>query len=350
MTTIRLPGLVDLHVHLRDPGQIQKEDFYTGTAAALAGGYTTVFDMPNNAEPITTVTRLKHKIEIARSKIVADVGFYFGSLGDNLDEFEEAKTLACGLKLYLNVTTGNYLLAPAHLLKIFRAWHSQKPILVHAEADVIETVLKVTAKTNQPTHVCHVSSKAELAPIIKAKRSGLPVTCGVTPHHLFLTTADEKRLGNYGLVKPSLKPKVDQDFLWENLEHIDVIESDHAPHKPAEKEAGAFGLPGLETTLPLLLQAEIDGKIHREDIIKKCSTSPRSIIGLSEDPTSYIDISPETYELSNDSLKTKCGWSPFAGQTVFGKVDKVTLRGKVVFDNGQVLAGAGQGKVISKTF
>ncbi|HUD05977.1 MAG TPA: dihydroorotase family protein [Candidatus Saccharimonadales bacterium] len=346
MNKIILPGLVDLHVHLRDPGQTQKEDFYTGTSAALAGGYTTVFDMPNNAEAITTTAKLKQKIKIAKNKSVADIGFHFGSLGDNLDQFEEAKKLASGLKLYLNVTTGNYLIDPAHLLKIFRAWNSRKPILLHAEADVIKTALGVTKNTMQPTHVCHVSCKDELLPIIEAKKAGLPVTCGVTPHHLFLTDKAEKRLGNFGLMKPSLKPKSDQDYLWENLEYVDVIESDHAPHTSGEKAEGVFGVPGLETTLPLMLQAERDGKITREELIKKCSTNPRTIVGLKEDSSSYVEVSPESYVFSNDQLKTKCGWSPFAGQVVYGRISKVVLRNKIVFEKGQVLAKPGAARII----
>lgn len=350
MSNIKLPGLVDLHVHLRDPGQTHKEDLYTGTVAALAGGFTTIFDMPNNEQPITTVTALKQKINIAKTKIVADVGFYFGSLGDNLAEFEEAKKLACGLKLYLNPTTGNYLLDPAHLLKIFQAWGSPKPILLHAEADVIKSALVITKQTRQPTHVCHISCKAELLPIIQAKKAGLPVTCGVTPHHLFLTNADEKLLGNYGLMKPSLKPKSDQDFLWKNLKYIDVFESDHAPHTHGEKAEGAFGVPGLETTLPLLLQAELEGRISRKDIVKKCSTNPRKIIGLNEDSTSFIEVKLESYKLTNDQLKTKCGWSPFNGRMVFGRVSKVVLRDKTVFKDSEVLAKSGEGNIILKTF
>ncbi|HUC95485.1 MAG TPA: amidohydrolase family protein [Candidatus Saccharimonadia bacterium] len=343
---IKLPGLVDIHVHLRDPGQTQKEDFYSGTMAALAGGYTTVFDMPNNAEPITTVVKLKEKIKIAKTKVVSDIGFHFGSLGDNLSEFEQAKKLASGLKLYLNVTTGNYLLDPSYLLKIFKAWNSKKPILLHAEADVIKTALKITQQTKQPTHVCHVSCRDELMPIIEAKKAGLPVTCGVTPHHLFLSNKDELRLGNYGLMKPALKPKSDQDFLWNNMGYIDVIESDHAPHTRTEKKEGAFGVPGLETTLPLMLQAEREGKITRQDLIIKCSTNPRSIIGLSEDPTTYVEITPEEYKISNAQLKSKCGWSPFDSQSVFGRIKRVVMRGKTVFENGETQVKQGSGRII----
>src|SRR3989344_4242333 len=147
MKTFRLPGLVDLHVHLRDPGQTHKEDFYTGTSAALAGGYVAIFDMPNNATPITTLETLEEKIQSAKNKIVCDAGFHFGSLGDYLDEFDKVKGKVFGLKLYLNVTTGNYLLEPDNLVKIYQAWPKSKPILLHAEADIIDTVLEAVRRS-----------------------------------------------------------------------------------------------------------------------------------------------------------------------------------------------------------
>ena len=348
MTTssFTLPGLVDLHVHLRDPGQTHKEDFLSGTSAALAGGYTDIFDMPNNQEPIVSESALKAKIASAKEQIVCDVGFHFGSLGDNLDEFAKVNDRVSGLKLYLNVTTGNYLLSPEFLTKIFKAWDSPKPILVHAEADVIETVLKVTAETGQKTHICHVSCRAELEPIIRAKQAGLPVTCGVTPHHLFLSEQDEARLGNYGRMKPALKPQSDLDYLWDNLDQVDVIESDHAPHTHAEKDEGAFGVPGLETTLPLLLQAEREGRLSRADIIAKCADNPRRILGLKADPTTSVEVEPVEFEITNDNLQTKCGWTPFAGMTGFGRVKTVTLRGEVVYRDGKVLAKPGSGRLV----
>lgn len=181
MSNLILPGLIDPHVHLRDPGQTQKEDFYTGTSAALAGGYTTILDMPNNKVPITTLEKLEKKIKIAKEKIVCDVGFYFGSIGENLGEFEklffysssererveklslnssrQARTiknlssLIFGLKLYLNRTTGNFIIEKNLLESIFTTWLSTfqsmslcssilstknvKPILVHAERRLI---------------------------------------------------------------------------------------------------------------------------------------------------------------------------------------------------------------------
>lgn len=250
---LTLPGLIDPHVHFRTPGQTHKEDFITGTKAAIAGGFTSVIDMPNNKLTVTSYKLLVGKMEIAKKQILCDVGFHFGSLGDNLDEFaklfkypssersesrslgtssRQARTIKSqvfGLKLFLNKTTGNFIIDRKSLLSIYNAWssfaHSELrngkpsslPILVHAEEDVIDLVIKVCSQTKKKTHVCHVSSKEELKKIISAKKKGLPITCGVTPHHLFLTEKDVKRLGSYGMMKPTLKSKEDVNFLWKKF-------------------------------------------------------------------------------------------------------------------------------------
>lgn len=343
---ITLPGLIDIHVHLRDPGQTQKEDFLTGTSAALAGGFTTVVDMPNNAEPIFSIEKLQEKINIAKQKAVSDIGFYFGSQGDNLDQFDEAAVYALGLKLYLNQTTGNFLMDPMHLQKIYKAWPKHLPVLLHAEEDVIDVAIESLKGMDRSVHICHMPSRKVLEKIIKAKRGGMRVTCGVTPHHLFLTDKDAKHLGVYGQMKPSLKSQADVDFLWEHLDDIDLIESDHAPHTKAEKEEGAFGVPGLETTLPLLLTAERDGKITRKQIIDKCVTQPAKLLCLPVEKNTYVEVSMEEYEIDNKDLKTKCGWSPFVGQKVVGKIEKVALRGELVYEHGKVLAEPGSGRVL----
>jgi len=177
----RLPGLIDIHVHFRDPGETHKEDFYTGTCAALTGGFTTILDMPNNKIPITTLERLNEKKKIARGKIVCDVGFYFGSLGNNADEFKEIQSMVYGLKLYLNKTTGNFLIDKRKLESIFTAWkkipsttalHSAKaqreiPILVHAEDKMLDAIIKLVKKIGNRVHICHISSAFDLKQIIK---------------------------------------------------------------------------------------------------------------------------------------------------------------------------------------
>ncbi len=362
MTYLTLPGLIDPHVHLRDPGQTEKEDFLTGTSAALVGGYTTVIDMPNNKTPITTAEKLEEKIQSARKKIVCDVGFYFGSMGNNLAEFPKVSSKVLGLKLFLNHTTGNYLLSLGFLEKIFKAWPNPptggSPILFHAENETFDLVLEVLKKSPRPVHLCHISTSYELKKVIEAKGQGLPVTCGVTPHHLFLDLNDLHHLSSFGMMKPPLQSRKDVEFLWKNLKEIDVIESDHAPHTIEEKQsdppAGGqyYGVPGLETTLPLLLTAAAEGKLTVNDIVRLSHDGPKRIFlpylnDVDHLRDSRVEIDPdEEWMIQNKNLLTKCKWSPFDGWKVKGRVKRVFLRGEKVFENGKVLAALGFGKIL----
>lgn len=312
-----------------------------------------VLDMPNNKIPITTFPRLQEKMDQAAHYTRYDVGFHFGSLDDNLNEFEKVKDLAYGLKLYLNMTTGGYIIDEKKLRKIYKKWHAvtkgKRPILLHAEEDVFDMVEAVLKQTPHPTHICHVSSKEELSRIIALKKKGYPITCGVCPHHLFLTEDDRKRLGPYGIMKPSLKTKKDQDFLWRSLQYIDVFESDHAPHTKEEKESEnpPSGVPGLETTLPLLLTAMSEGRITLKEIIDKCHTRTKEIFHLPDQENTYVEVDEKrTWEIKNENLFTKCKWTPFHGMKVKGKVKRVVLRGKKVFENDSVLVSAGYGIIL----
>lgn len=362
---ITIPGLLDVHTHLRTPGQTHKEDFYTGTCAAAAGGFTQIVDMPNNTIPITTAELLDEKIKLATGQAVVDTGFHFGSvgdsradkragrpfgtLGDNVQEFEKVKKQVFGLKLYLNETTGNFLIDKETLSKIFKFWPEDAgPILVHAEDDAVSEVIKNVEETGKHAHFCHISLRSDLEQIMAAQEKNLPVTCGVTPHHLFLTQEDSKKLGPFGKMKPYLKSPKDVQFFWDNLGQINIIESDHAPHTTEEKngENPPFGVPGLETTLPLLLTAVHEGKLQVKDIIRLCHDNPKRIFKLpDQDAIVEIDMDEE-YVLKNEDLFTKCGWSPFNGWRMKGRVKKVTIRGSVVFENGTITVGPGFGQVI----
>ncbi|MBU3978824.1 amidohydrolase family protein [Patescibacteria group bacterium] len=346
---ITLPGLIDPHVHLRDPGQTHKEDFTTGTMAALAGGFTTILDMPNNEIPITTLDLLTSKEKIAKKKIVCDVGFYFGSLGDNLSEFKKVQDKIFGLKLYLNQTTGNFTINLDTLKKICYAWPKTLPILIHAEENILEKAINITHITNQRLHVCHVSSQTELEIIIKAKEKKYNITCGVTPHYLFLTKKNIESLGAYGKIKPAIKSQNDVNFLWKNIDKIDLIESDHSPHTKKEKESSEspFGFTGLETTLPLLLTAAHQEKLNLDDIKRLCHDKPAKIFGIQTDPQTYIEIDEqEELTIKNENLLTKCAWSPFNGWKVKGKVKKVFLHGTKVFEDGKILVKPGFGNIL----
>jgi len=348
---ITLPGLIDVHVHLRDPGQTYKEDFYTGSCAALAGGFTTIIDMPNNKEPITTMKRLQEKIKEAKKKIVCDIGFYFGSLGNNLKEFKKVQKSVFGLKIYLNQTTGDYIVDEKAFAKICSAWPKKLPILLHAEANVIEPIIKISHNTGQRIHICHVSTKKELQTIIRAKEKSYKLTCGITPHHLFLSRGMADKLGSFGSMKPEIE-KGYREFLWKNLKYVDVIESDHAPHTIEEKKSNKppFGVPGLETTLPLLLTAVSQRRLSINQLIELCFENPKKIFNIKTDKKTYIEVDEkESYTIENKNLKTKCGWSPFQGWKVKGKVKRVFIRGKKVFENGEILVQPGFGKYVVPT-
>ncbi|HUC20451.1 MAG TPA: hypothetical protein VMR98_03085, partial [Candidatus Polarisedimenticolaceae bacterium] len=293
--------------------------------------------------------RLEAKIAGAQAQVVCDIGFYFGTLGDNFAEFPKIIGKVKGLKVYLGATTGNFTVAKAKLRDIYKAWPGDKPILLHADDDASDAVRDALEATRKPTHICHVSSQAELELVIKAKEAGLPITCGVTPHHLFLTDEDAERLGDYGRMKPPLKSRADQDFLWSHLDAIDVIESDHAPHTRAEKDSGSphFGVPGLETTLPLMLTAEAEGKLTRQQLTDRLYTNPARIFEIATDENTYVEVDMSEHEITSEGLHTKAGWTPFAGTRVIGKVARVILRGKTVYEEGKVLAAPGSGQMLS---
>lgn len=347
---LTLPGLIDPHVHLRTPGQEYKEDFTTGTAAAIAGGFTTILDMPNNLNPITTFERLEEKQKIAKENILCDVGFYFGTDGTNINEFEKVKDKVKGLKIFLNHTTGNLLIEdPTVVENIVAAWPQELPILFHAEKEKVDLVIFLAKKYKKPMHICHVSSRIDLEKIIKAKAEDMPITCGVTPHHLFLTKTVREKRGGFALMKPELESEQDVKFLWDCIDVIDVIESDHAPHTIEEKQGDnpPFGVSNLETTLPLLLTAVHEERITLDDIKRLCYENPAKIFGITTDPETSIEINmDEKWIVENEKLQTKCKWSPFSGWEMKGKVKRIFIRGTKAYENGKILVKPGFGKVL----
>ena len=346
---LKLPGLIDPHVHLRTPGQEYKEDFTSGTKAAIAGGFTTILDMPNNSVPITTFELLKQKQQIAKSTILCDVGFHFGSLGQNFEEFAKVQNGVTGIKIYLNQTTGGFIVDTNVFRKICESWPVELPILVHAEADVIGEVIEIGHQTIKKLHICHISSQKELETVINAKQHGYNVTCGVTPHHLFLTEEATQRLGSIARMKPTLKPQADVDFLWSHLQDIDIIESDHAPHSREEKQSDKppFGIPGLETTLALLLTAVKENKLTVQDIVRLCHDNPAKIFNITEDPQTYIEVDEnEEWVVDASKLFTKAKSSPWHGVPLTGKVKRVYIRGTKVFENNQFFVEPGFGQII----
>ncbi|HOT91953.1 MAG TPA: amidohydrolase family protein [Anaerolineae bacterium] len=339
---VRLPGLADVHVHLRVPGGEHKEDFFTGTAAALAGGFTTVLAMPNTTPPLTTEKTFRSVQQQAQAVALCDVHFYAGASPEHLDELPSLAQEAIGLKIYADQTYGPLRVEGLPtLLRCFQKWPRGKPIAMHAEGRTMAVGLGLAAAFGQHVHFCHVSRADEITLIAAAKARGLPVTCEVTPHHLFLTESDAARLGPFGDMRPRLATQADVEALWAHLDTtIDCIATDHAPHTRAEKLGpdAPPGVPGLETALPLMLTAVAEGRLTLERLVALMAHNPRRIFALPEQPETWIEVALDAaYTLSDEGLHTKCGWSPFSGMTIRGKVERVQLRGALVFQDGVIL-------------
>ncbi len=365
MTTIRLPGLIDAHVHLREPGYTHKEDFYSGTVAALAGGVTTLLDMPNTQPPTATPARLREKVALAQAKAVCDVGLFVGATSTDLDAYLPVAQAACGLKIYVSETFGSLRIDELGLLhRFFRSWGEKGdtvgyrsrgsangigPIAVHAEEMVLPVCLQLSHLYNVPLHIVHVTRRSEIELIAKAKERGYPVTCEVTPHHLFLTDADADRLGALGDMRPRLATADDVAAMWEYLAVVDIFATDHAPHTLEEKALSTPppGVPGVETMLPLLLTAVHEGRLTLDDITSRCVEAPRQIYGLPMQADTYIDVDVDAqYAINPAAMYSKVKWTPFAHQTVFGRIEQVVLRGIPVFADGELLAEPGSGSVL----
>lgn len=360
-----LPGVVDLHVHPRDFGQSHKEDFETCSRAAIAGGVVVAGAMPNY-EPDLEVRpynpqNMRALHDRASGRIYCDFGMWAAAQPhhDNVGELEHVLPLAIGTKFYIEPTTGNdQQLAVEAFMPAARRIHELDPtslIAAHAEDETIEeTIGRIAGDLDHPLLIPHVNNRFVLDAIIKAKKKDLPVYAEACPHHLFMTEADVVTMGWYARMKPRLGTRADQDYLWANIDWIDTFGTDHAPHTRAEKDEAnrlnpegrtgaedvkSFGVPGLEALLPLLLQAEREGKLTPKQLVEKTSTTPRRLIGIEPDPGSTVRVSMEEYGFSESDVHSKCGWSPYAGRTVTGRVLQVDLHGTPVYRRGEGVDG-----------
>lgn len=205
--------------------------------------------------------------------------------------------------------------------------------------------------TGKPVHICHVARADEMALVRRAKEWGAPISCEVAPHHLFLSQADADRLGAFGAMKPSLGNPADVAALWANLDVVDIIASDHAPHTKEEKMGTQPppGVPGVETMLPLLLDAVHARRLSLERVVALLRDGPERIFGVCA-PDAQVEVeigSPWT--VSGSALHSQCGWTPFEGARLHGHVTQVRLRGDVVYRDGVVLAQPGSGRVLARS-
>jgi dihydroorotase len=390
-----LPGLIDVHVHLRDEGKAYKEDFYSGTAAAAAGGMTTVFDMPNNTPVTMSIEALGNRMKTAEDKILVNVGFYSefpkdireieGILGQGAIGFklfmaeqvggvdihdDQALLKAFELVTKLNRLTATHAEDEASLKRaenmLKRGGRNDVDAFLKAhsedvEVKAVERLLGIERKTGMRLHFCHVSTEGGLVAIVDAKKSGMSVTCETTPHHLLLSTEDLKRTGALALTMPPVRQKNHIATLWDGIRNgsIDIIASDHAPHTIEEKEAQSIwdvkvGIPGLETTLSLMLTEVKRGRLTVGDIAVLMSENPAKIFRLKGRGTlregnaadlTVVDLSGK-YEIDSSLFHSKAKYSPFDGRTVEGKASKTFVNGQLIMDEDEIVAKPGSGMII----
>jgi len=343
-----IPGLIDVHVHFREPGFKYKETWLTGSQAAAAGGVTTVLDMPNTKPPTFTKKRLDEKRKLAKKSIV-NYGFHFGTQGDNAKEIKKVNGQVASTKLYMNLTTGKLIVEDKNAW--LRSFQAAKRMTTHSEGPTALEAIKLSKQTKTPLHIAHVGLKEELTYIKKYKSSKL--TCEVAPQHLFLDKSAVKKMGAYAMMKPNLKSKDNVTALWKGIKNglIDVIATDHAPHTHKDKTSknAPPGVPGLETMLPLLLDAMNRGKITLTKIVELTSKNPAKIFGIKNKGKLAVGydaditlIDPKiTKIVRNKDLFTKCGWSPFNGWPLKGWPTTTIVNGNIVFQNGKIYKNKG---------
>lgn len=350
-TLVKLPGLIDVHVHVREPGQTHKEDWSSCTASALAGGVTMLLAMPNTNPSVVDERTIKIAKNVADTGARCDYALFMGAAISKAEDAAKASEHAIALKMYLNDTFSTLKLdSVSHWIKHFESWPKNLPICCHSERQTMAAVLWLVELYNRPVHFCHVARAEEIQMIRIAKDRGLPVTCEAAPHHLFLTVDDLDRIGHgRGRVCPPLATQEDQKALWDNLDIIDCFATDHAPHAVYEKDrvdpGPPPGFPGLETMLPLLLTAVNEGRLTMDDLVVRLHTNPMRIFNLPLQQNTYIEVDMnEEWIIPQEMPFTKSKWTPFAGMKVKGSVKRVVLHGEIAYIDGQILLKPGFGK------
>tara|TARA_A100000164_G_scaffold53816_1_gene42399 strand:+ start:142 stop:1458 length:1317 start_codon:yes stop_codon:yes gene_type:complete len=372
-----IPGVIDPQVHFREPGLTHKEDIKSGARAAVSGGVTTFFEMPNTNPATINSKLLEEKFKIAEKSSVANFSFFLGATPNNIDEIKNLKG-NCGVKIFMGSSTGDLLVdRDSDIEQIFK--YCNKVIAIHSED---EQVLNETAKTiknpnfrdhpnmrpvkaavtstnkainfalkyEKKLHVLHLSTSEEVKIIRKIKNTGL-VTSETTPQHLLLSAPDiYNDIGSYAQMNPPIREKYHQEELWKGLFDgtINCIATDHAPHTIQEKNnpygIAPSGMPGVETSLPLMLNQVNKGKIKLQDITKWMCENPAKIYqiknkGFIEEgfdaDIALIDLN-RIKKIRAKNMQSKCGWSAFEGFEIKGWPIITIVNGNIVYENESI--------------
>lgn len=359
-----LPGMIDVHVHFRDFAEAYKEDWQSGGRAAVKGGVTMVLEMPNTDPPTLTPAAARRKRELAERSLV-DFGLYGGLIEENIELIPLLAEEVQAFKLYLGQTTGGLTVTdPGALKEILQGVAlTGKVLSVHAQRDGgssrtttasseardFERIIDLAVRYGFKLHLAHVST-GEGVRLIEQAKGDVDLTAETCPHYLFLTEEDLAREGARLKVNPPLARESDRGLLWEALQEglIDMVASDHAPHTLEEKEQeftlAPAGLPGVETTLPLLLDATNRGKLQLRRLVELFSTNPARRFGLERRGRIEVGYRADftivdldlTRCVDEDELATKCGWSPFADYELRGWPVMTIVGGELVYHHPEI--------------
>ncbi len=375
-----LPGVIDTQVHLREPGMEHKEDLASGTKAAVLGGVTAVFEMPNTRPNTVTQADLEDKIRRARGRVWSDIAFYVGATPDNLKTLPdlEQQPGCAGVKMFMGSSTGTLLVADdATVLQVLK--HGSRRMAVHAEDEArlkerfalvkdgaspamhpvwrdaetaylaTQRLIGLAREAKRRVHVLHVTTAEEMGFLAKHKDIA---TVETTPQHLTLVAPDcYERLGTYAQMNPPIRDASHRAALWNAVRAgvVDCIGSDHAPHTSEEKDKpypqSPSGMPGVQTLLPLLLDHANAGRLTLQRLVEITSAGPARIFGIRgkgaireghDADLTLVDLKAKR-TIRKEWIASRCGWTPFDGMEVTGWPTATMIRGRTVMRDDQVL-------------
>ena len=385
---IVLPGIIDTQVHFREPGSTDAEDLESGSRAAVLGGVTSLFEMPNTNPPTANLVEFEKKLKAAKNRMHSNYAFYFGATPSNTDQLAQLKNVegCCGVKLFAGSSTGNLLVdKEADIEKVISS--SDRVVSIHSEdEDIIKLrkkfirrgdvhshhewrnvecamsstrrVVKIAERYNKKIHVLHVTTKDEVDFLAMHKKN---VTFETTPQHLTLYAPDcYDKLGTYAQMNPPLRGKEHYDRLWTAIKNniVDVLGSDHAPHLKANKDKeypdSPSGMPGVQTIFPVMIDHVNNGKLTLNQLINLMCENPCRIFGIKnkgfikegfDADLTIVDMKKEV-TIKDEMIASKCGWTPFNNYKVKGFPVGTIVNGILVMSNGKILVES-KGKPLS---
>ena len=374
-----LPGIIDTQVHFREPGSTDAEDLESGSRAAVLGGVTSLFEMPNTNPPTANLIEFEKKLKAAKNRMHSNYAFYFGATPDNTDQLKQLKNVegCCGVKLFAGSSTGNLLvdkesdiekvisnsdrIVSIHsededIIKLRKKFIKQGNVHSHPEWRNVECamsstrrVVKIAERYNKKIHVLHVTTKEEVDFLAMHKKN---VTFETTPQHLTLFAPDcYDKLGTYAQMNPPLRSKEHYDRLWVAIKNniVDVLGSDHAPHLKSNKDKEypntPSGMPGVQTIFPIMIDHVNNGKLTLTQLVNLMCENPCRIFGIKnkgfikegyDADLTIVDMSKKV-TIKNEMMASKCGWTPFHNHKIIGFPVGTIVNGNLVMEDGKIL-------------